>query len=39
MGDAPDLALTGTVLLDGSLRPATVLVRDGRVARGPAARP
>ena len=31
MGDAPDLALTGTVLLDGSLRPATVLVRDGRV--------
>jgi len=31
MGEAPDLALTGTALVDGSLRPATVLVRDGRV--------
>jgi allantoinase len=28
---APDLAITGTALLDGHLRPATVLVRGGRV--------
>jgi allantoinase len=28
---APDLAITGTALLDGELRPATVLVRGGRV--------
>ena len=31
MDAAPDLAITGTALLDGELRPATVLVRGGRV--------
>ena len=36
MGPTTDLAITGTALLDGSLRPATVLVRGGRVvAVGP----
>ncbi|MET1060372.1 MAG: allantoinase AllB [Nocardioides sp.] len=31
MEPSSDLAITGTALLDGDLRPATVLVRDGRV--------
>ena len=32
MDASADLAITGTALLDGELRPATVLVREGRVA-------